>query len=54
MKNVSRMLFLFIVLNLGLTTIARADEDDLQHYVVRLRTLYVMPTEEFDSRLSLQ
>jgi outer membrane protein len=52
MKNVSRMLFLFIVLNLGFTAIARADEDDLKHYMVRLRTLYVMPTEEFDNRLS--
>jgi len=52
MKNVSRMLFLFIVLNLGFTAIARADEDVLKHYVVRLRTLYVMPTEDFHNSLS--
>lgn len=50
--NVSRMLFLFIVLNLGFTAIARADEDVLKRYVVRLRTLYVMPTEDFHNSLS--
>jgi outer membrane protein len=51
MKNVSRMLLLFVVLNLSFTAIARA-EDDLKHYVVRLRTLYVMPTEDFHNSLA--
>ncbi len=50
MKNVICMFLVFALL-LGLATITRA-EDDLKHYVVRLRTLYVMPTEDFHNSLS--
>jgi len=40
-----------VVLTAVFAAVANAD-DDLKHYVVRLRTLYVMPTEDFHNDLS--
>ncbi len=50
MKNAISILFLFIAIILSSAVIAQADED-LQPYVVRVRGIFVMPTESFDSRL---
>jgi outer membrane protein len=50
MKNALSILSLFIAIILSNAVISQAD-DDLQHYVVRVRASYVMPTEYFDSRL---
>ena len=49
MKNAASILSLIIVLLLNIA-IAHADED-LKHYVVRVRGIFVMPTESFDDRL---
>ena len=49
MKNAISILFLFIAIILSRAVIAQADED-LQPYVVRVRGIFVMPTESFDSR----
>ena len=49
MKNTVPILSLFIAILLNVAT-AHADED-LKHYVVRVRGIFVMPTESFDDRL---
>jgi len=49
MKNTVSILSLVIAVLLN-TVIAHADED-LKHYVVRVRGIFVMPTESFDDRL---
>jgi len=50
MKHLVSILSLFIVIILSNAFTAQADED-LQHYVVRVRGIFVMPTESFDNRL---
>jgi outer membrane protein len=51
MKNALSILSLFIAIILSNAVIAQADED-LKHYGVRVRGIFVMPTESFDSRLA--
>src|SRR5512136_1698488 len=49
MKNAVSILSMVIAILLNVAT-AHADED-LKHYVVRVRGIFVMPTESFDDRL---
>lgn len=49
-RRLSSVLGLALVLALGLATVSRAEED-YKKMGVRLRAIYVMPTENVDSRL---
>ncbi len=51
-KRLSGVLGLVLVLAMGFATIVRA-EDDYKKFGVRVRALYVMPSETFDSALSV-
>ncbi len=50
-KRAQGIMVAVIALTAVFAAVASA-EDDLKHYVVRLRTLYVMPTEDFHDSLS--
>jgi outer membrane protein len=49
-KSVGGILSLVVALSVALASGAKAD-DDFKHYGVRLRGIFVMPTESFDNRL---
>src|SRR5512136_678733 len=50
-RRVQGIILAVISLTVVFAAVAHAD-DDLKRYVVRLRTLYVMPTEDFHNSLS--
>ncbi len=50
-RRLQGIILAVIALTVVFAAVANA-EDDLKHYVVRLRTLYVMPTEDFHNSLS--
>lgn len=50
-KRLSGVLGLVMALSIGFATFASAEED-FKRFGVRLRAVYVMPTEDVDSRLN--
>jgi len=51
-RRIQNIILAVIALTLVFVAVANADDDDLKHYVVRLRTLYVMTTEDFHDSLA--
>ena len=49
-RRVQTIILAVLALTVVFVAVTNAD-DDLKHYVVRLRTLYVMPTEDFHDSL---
>jgi len=50
-KSLLSIIFLVIAVTVALATVAKA-EDDFKHYGVRVRGIFVMPDEKFDSKLT--